>query len=197
MIKIQCDVDIDFFDRDDLLSTIPHRVASRFDHGKLVKHNSGIYLQNIPFDPINGISSIDYESAEKRGYFKIDILNVNAYKGIKNEKHIEQLLSTEPLWDLLHENTICDQLSHINGYHSLISTVNPRSIEELAMVLALIRPGKKHLIDRCAKSGFDSIQEEIWKKTTDGSYAFKKSHAIAYAHLIIMQLNLICETASV
>ena len=39
------------------------------------------------------------------------------------------------------------------------------------------------------------IEAEIWTKPTDGSYAFKKSHAISYAHLIVMQLNLICEQA--
>lgn len=193
MKKIQCDVDIDFFDRDTLLCSIHHRTASRIDKNELKKHNSGIYLQKIPFDPASGLSSIDYISAENRGYFKIDILNVSAYKGISSEQHITRLLTIEPLWDLLHEKDVCDQLSHINGYHLLLSTVNPRTIEELAMVLALIRPGKKHLVNKCSKEGFGSIRDEIWEKTTNGSYAFKKSHAISYAHLIIMQLNLICE----
>ena len=32
--------------------------------------------------------------------------------------------------------------------------------------------------------------KEVWKKPKDGSYFFKKSHAIAYAHAIVVQMNL-------
>ena len=34
---------------------------------------------------------------------------------------------------------------------------------------------------------------EVWKKPSDGSYYFKKAHAIAYAHAVVLQMNLICE----
>ena len=192
-MKVQCDVDIDFANRDDILSKIPHVVASRLEKGELKKHNSGIYLQKIPVNPLTGLCAIDYETAELRGYFKIDFLNVSAYKDIKNEEHIIRLLEIEPMWELLHEKDICDQLAHVNGYDQLLSKLNPRSIEELAMVLALMRPGKKHLISKCEVSGFESITNEIWVKTPDG-FSFKKSHSVAYAHLIVMQLNKLCES---
>jgi len=195
-MKVQGDVDIDFANRDDLLSLIPHVVASRYEKGELKKHNSGIYLQNIPKNPLTGICSIDYEAAAARGYFKIDFLNVSAYQGIRNEKHIEQLLSIDPIWELLYEKDICDQLVHVNGYNQLLSKLRPASIEELAIVLALIRPGKKHLLSKCLEAGYTSINDEIWTKPEDNSYYFKKSHATSYAHLIVMQLNKICETVS-
>lgn len=192
---IQADVDIDFFDRETLLTKIPHVVASRVDKDEIKKHNTGVYFQKIPVNPLTGLSSIDYETAENRGYFKIDLLNVNVYKDIKNEQHIDRLLSIEPLWELLYEKDICDQLFHINGYHNLLLRLKPKSITELAMVLALIRPGKKHLTEKCEKEGFESIKDEIWLKTED-TYSFKKSHAVSYAHVIILQLNLICEQLS-
>lgn len=194
MTKIQCDVDIDFPDREAILSKISHVAASHFVKNKLVKHNTGVYFQKIPYNPLTDSASIDFESAENRGYFKIDFLNVSAYNGIKDEAHIERLLAVEPIWELLEEKDICDNLAHVNGYNVLLKELKPRSVEELAMVLALIRPGKKHLTSKCITKGFDSIKNDIWTKPTDGTYIFKKSHAISYAMLIVMQLNLLCET---
>ena len=194
MSKVQCDIDIDFFDRETILSKIPHVIAGRYDRGEYKRHNTGVYLQKIPVNPLSGLSAIDYETAQQRGYFKIDFLNVGAYKGIKNEEHIEKLIATEPLWDLMYEQEVCDQLFHVNGYHTLLAQLKPKSIEELAIVLALIRPGKKHLIPICIEKGFQEIQQDVWVKTTD--YSFKRSHGIAYAHVIVMQLNLLCENIS-
>lgn len=186
------DIDIDFYNRDQLLEQIPHVVAARVEHGEIKKHNTGIYLQEIPVNPLTGLASIDYETAEARGYFKIDFLNVGAYKDVQDESHIKKLLNIEPIWELMYEKEVCDQLFHINGYHQLLQKLKPANILELATVLALIRPGKKHLIEQCENEGFDSVQSEVWIKTED-AYSFKKSHAIGYAHVIVMQLNLICE----
>ena len=70
------DIDLDLPDRKKVLDIMNHIPASIQNK----KHNTGVYFQNIPYDPINEISSIDYREAEKRGYFKIDLLNVNIYK---------------------------------------------------------------------------------------------------------------------
>ena len=59
------------------------------------------------------------------------------------------------------------------------------------MILALIRPGKRHLIGRT----WDELQTVIWEKPADNSYYFKRSHAIGYATVIALQMNLICEKA--
>lgn len=189
------DIDIDFPDRKTVLDLIKHIPAMIDDNGTFKKHNTGVYCHSIPYNPLTGTASIDYKSAEDRGYFKIDFLNVTAYKDVKNEEQLTNLLNTEPLWDLLYEKEICDQLFHINGYHNLLAELKPTSIVELAMVLAMIRPGKKYLIPVCKDKGFQSIKDEIWTKTED-SYFFKKAHAISYASVIVVQLNLICEKLS-
>ena len=62
-----------------------------------------------------------------------------------------------------------------------------KSIEQLAAVLAIIRPAKRYLLDKT----WTEIMEEVWIKPTDGSYFFKKSHAVAYAQAIVVQMNLI------
>ena len=185
------DVDLDFPDREKILDIIQHIPASIITNGVVKKHNTGVYCQRIPINPLTNTASIDYKEAERRGYFKIDFLNVSAYVGVVNEAHLIKLMNTPPIWDLLHEKEICDQLTHINGYHSLLAKLKPTSIQDLAMVLALMRPGKKH-----ESQGFESIKDEIWTKPEDGNYYFKHSHSVGYAHLIVMQLNLLIETLS-
>ena len=182
------DIDIDFADRTQALKVLKH-IDARIDTSK--KHNTGIYCTSVPYDPITGISTLDYKTAEERGYFKIDFLNVNVYEGVKSKEHLTQLLNEEPLWNLLEEKEFCDKIFHVNGYHNLIAELKPSSIEELAIFLALLRPGKKHLIPVCKEKGFQAISDEIWTKTAE--YSFKKSHSIGYAHAIVVQMNLICE----
>ena len=67
------DIDIDFADRSVLLGKIEHRVA-KLDTGK--KHNTGVYVTECPHNPVDNLSTIDYKTAEERGYFKLDFLNV-------------------------------------------------------------------------------------------------------------------------
>ena len=189
------DIDVDFANRDDILNIIKHIPASIRDKDTLKKHNTGVYCSTIPYNPLTDTASIDYKTADDRGYFKIDFLNVGAYHGVKNEEHLKQLLDVEPLWDLLESKDVCDQLFHINGYHNLLADLKPKSIVELAMVLAMIRPGKKHLVPVCKEKGFKSINDEIWTKT-ENAYFFKKAHAVSYASVIVVQLNLLCERIS-
>lgn len=184
------DIDIDFSDRNKILDMIEHRIAMRKDKGKSIKHNTGIYVQEIPHDAFTNISTIDYETAETRGYFKIDFLNVSIYEGVRDEKHLQDLLDTEPLWDLLEHREIVEQLFHINAHYDLVNKLKPASIEQLAAVLAIIRPAKRNLVNK----SWDEIMLSVWERPVDtDQYFFKKSHAIAYACAIVVQLNLICE----
>jgi hypothetical protein len=186
------DIDIDFPDRDRALSLLQHIKASRLDKDKLVPHNTGVYLQSIPHDPITNLSNIDYKSAEERGYFKIDFLNVNVYKGVKDEEHLIQLMEQEPLWDLLLDESFVSLLFHLNGHIDILKQNPPTSVEKLAAILAIIRPAKRHLVGK----SWDEIFEEVWKRPENGEYFFKKSHAHSYAMAIVVQMNLICEKIS-
>lgn len=180
------DIDLDFYDRDTILSRLPHRIAA-LETGE--KHKTGVYFTEIPHNPLNNYSTIDYKTAEERGYFKIDFLNVGIYKTVKNEEHLRSLLNREPIWELLEHKDFVDQLFHLTGHSELTKTLKPRNIEQLAAVLAIIRPSKRHL----AKSSWDIIDKEVWIKPTDGQYHFKKSHAIAYASAVVVHMNLICD----
>lgn len=186
------DIDIDFNDRDEALKLFKHIKASRDDNGKLVKHNTGVYLHEVPVDAVSGLSSIDYTQAEENGYFKIDFLNVGLYKGVRDENHLVHLMNTEPLWDLLEQDDFVNLLFHVNGHGNILRQMKPKSIEELAAVLAMIRPAKRHLIGK----PWNEVMLDIWVRPENEEYYFKKSHAIAYASAIVVQMNLICEGIS-
>ncbi len=186
------DIDIDFADRTKILDIIKHVPASIVENGVNRKHNTGVYVTSIPVNPLTGYASLDYKTAEERGYFKIDFLNVSVYKDVKDEDHLKKLLETEPLWDLLLEDEFSNNLFHVNGHGNVLRTMKPRSIEELAAVLAMIRPAKRYLI---GKDWLD-VKKEVWLKPENDEYYFKKAHAIAYAHAIVVQMNLLCEQLS-
>jgi DNA polymerase III alpha subunit len=180
------DIDIDFANRDQILALLPHRAAT-LDGVK--KHNTGIYTTEIPHNPIDNHATIDYKTAETRGYFKIDFLNVSIYKGVRNEQHLESLVNQQPMWELFEHREFVDQVFHISGHSSLLSKLKPQSIEQLAAVLAIIRPAKRYLAD----SSWDQIFKEVWCKPDNDQYYFKKSHAYSYAMAVIVHANLLCE----
>ena len=180
------DVDIDFFDRDETLKLFKHTPASIIKNDKTEKHKTGVYFHAIPINPVTKNASLDYKKAEDRGYFKIDMLNVNIYKNVKSEQELVELMIQEPDWDMLKDPKVVDQLFHLNGHFNIVSKLEPKNIEQLAAVLAIIRPAKRGLM---YKDWID-IMKEVWVRPTDGSYFFKKSHAVAYAQAIVVQMNL-------
>jgi hypothetical protein len=186
------DIDIDFPDRTQALDIIKHVPASIEANGVFKKHNTGVYCHAIPYNPITDLSNIDYKNAEQRGYFKIDLLNVSIYKDIKSEEHLIQLMETEPLWDLLEQDEFTDLLFHINGHGDILRAMKPKNLEQLAAVLAMIRPAKRYLIGK----DWTTVIQEIWIKPSNDEYYFKKAHAIAYAQAIVVQMNIICESIS-
>ena len=183
------DIDIDFANRKDILDIIDHVPAAMVDNGVYKRHNTGVYCQSIPVNPLTGTASIDYKQADDLGYFKIDFLNVSLYQGIKNEQHLTKLMNTEPLWDLLEQDEFTELLFHVNGHGDILRKTKPRTVEQLAAVLAMIRPAKRHLIGK----SWDEVFEEVWVKPENDEYYFKKAHAIAYAVVVVVQMNLICE----
>jgi hypothetical protein len=187
------DIDIDFLDREQALALFKHVRASRIDDNKLVKHNTGVYLHEVPVKAVENLCAVPYEEAEERNYFKIDFLNVGIYKGVRDEAHLIQLMETEPLWDLLLDDEFIQNLFHVNGHGSILRQSKPKSIEQLAAVLAMIRPAKRYLIGK----DWTTVMTEVWTKPENEDYFFKKSHATAYAVAIVVQMNLICEQISV
>ena len=189
-MKFKSDIDIDFADREQILTLLAHTPAGIIRDDKLTKHNTGVYFTDIPKDPFTGYASLDYNVAEDRGYFKLDFLNVNLYKQVRDETHLVELMR-EPDWAKLYDPVVCAQLMHVNNHYDLLLQMSEPvdSIPRLAMFLAIIRPGKRHLVGKTWKE----VADTVWVKPNDDVYYFKKAHAISYSQLVVVNLNLLDE----
>ncbi len=186
-MTFKSDIDIDFGNRDLILQHIKHIPAAMRNVSPIRKHNTGVYVTEIPYDALNDMANIDYVEAEDRGYVKLDFLNVHVYQDIKSENELLDLMKL-PNWELLKKKEFVEQLVHLgNHYNNLQKMPEPvDSIPRLAMFLACIRPAKKHLIGKT----WSEVSKTVWDKVDDG-YSFKKSHSIAYAHLVVVHMNLL------
>ena len=194
MRPVKTDVDIDCFNRDGILEKL-ECIYGRIDRaeGKFEKHPTGVYFQNIPRDPVTNMSTLDHRIANDYGYFKIDFLNVNMYENVRDEQHLIELIDKEPPWDFFEYEEITDQLFHLKGHSNLLKKYKPRSVDELAMVLAIIRPSKAYL----QKSSWEEIRKEVWVKNENADgYQFRRCHSLSYALAIIVNLNLLVERLS-
>ena len=143
---MSADIDIDFADRNQLLELIRHTPARQLHQGQVRRHNSGVYVTDIPQDPVNRCAAIDYETAEKLGYFKIDLLNMSVYQLITGPEHYAKVLAQEPAWSRLWTDTEwAKQLVHVGNYTDLLQEMQPDSIPRMAAFISIIRPGKAHL----------------------------------------------------
>ena len=94
----------------------------------------------------------------------------------------------EPDWSMLKNRPTVEQLIHLGNSFDLIQRMPEpiNSIPRLAMFLAAIRPAKRHLLGRT----FKEINQTVWDKDQTG-YSFKRSHAVAYAQLVVVHMNLL------
>lgn len=151
-------------------------------------HPSGYYYDdNIPVDKITGNASIDHKEAESLGYQKVDLLTNTAYDSFKTKQEVLDCINREPDWNLLKDESFVKHLPHIGNHFDLVNQISPISIDELADVLALIRPGKKHLLEAYLKNK-ERTRLNLYRKPKKGFY-FKRSHSIAYSIQIVCLMN--------
>ena len=190
---MSADIDIDLADREQLLQLIQATPARQLHQGQVRRHNSGVYVTDIPYDPVNACAAIDYEQAEQLGYFKIDLLNMTVYQLITGLEHYKTMLDTEPLWERLWTDTEwTKQLVHVGNYTALLKTMRPDSIPRMAAFISIIRPGKAHL----QRQAWSTVFETVWDGDESRGYTFKKSHSISYAALVALHMNLLTPSAS-
>jgi hypothetical protein len=185
---MSADIDLDFADRDAVLKLIQHTPARQIVDGRVRRHNSGVYVTDIPWDPVHECAAIDYQTAEDRGYFKIDFLNMHVYKLVQNAEHYEQMLSDTPPWQRLWQDPQwAQQLVHIGNYTKLLKQMKPDSIPRMAAFISIIRPGKAHLQNQ----PWTIVFESVWDGDDSRGYTFKKAHALSYAMLVSLHMNVL------
>jgi hypothetical protein len=185
---MSADIDLDLANRNQLLKLIQVIPARQQHQGQVRRHNSGVYVTDIPYDPVNASAAINYEDAEQRGYFKIDLLNMSVYQLIRDPVHYEHMLSLEPNWPRLWtDRDWAEKLIHVGNYTDLLRSMKPDSIARMAAFISVIRPGKAHLQNKDWKTVFESV----WDGDGSQGYTFKHSHAIGYSTLVALHMNLL------
>jgi hypothetical protein len=185
---MSADIDIDFADRDIVLKLIRHTSARQHTDGQPRRHNSGIYVTDIPRDPVLDCAAIDYQEAEQRGYFKIDLLNMSVYQLVRDPDHYDQLLAQPPAWQRLWQDPAwASQLVHVGGRTDLLAEMRPDSVPRMAAFISVIRPGKAHL----QRQPWPEVFASVWDGDNSRGFVFKRSHAIGYATLVALHMNLL------
>jgi len=162
--------------------------------GVLKPHPCGVHPATVATDPLTNLSAVPYQDAEALGIFKLDFLHIGVYDHFQSREEIEELLNIEPPWELLKSPAVCNQLFQNLGKHfDLVSQVQPKNIMEMADVLALIRPSKRYLLKAYLNPAQrEQARKRLYEKADhEDGYHYKKSHAIAYAMVIVLQLHLI------
>jgi len=185
---MSADIDIDLADREQVLKLIGAIPARQLHQGQVRIHNSGVYATDIPYDPVNACAAIDYEQAEQFGYFKIDLLNMSVYRLIKSPEHYQTMLTMEPTWSRLWTDAEwAKQLVHIGNYTTLLQSMKPDSVPRMAAFISIIRPGKAHLQNR----PWSEVFESVWDGDESKGFVFKHAHAVGYAALVALHMNLL------
>lgn len=178
------------------------------DRGDAQPHPAGVYFyKDIP--SYQGLSLLDFKQMEQHNYQKIDILN-NTYLDNLTEVELNMfvtLIEEEDIdWSLLWAFKKPYQLSK---YPGILREFKVSSVLDVAILIALIRPGalpnydkmlKFIHTDTLLKRRTDDIKiilgetygiavfDEQFKKLgiNDGKYRYKKPHSIGYAYVLLI-----------
>lgn len=187
------DIDIDIAPKTDIQKLFPNAIRAsmveKIDNKvNLKEHPVGVYFQFIPKDIITGLAAIPFKKAEDYGYLKIDMLNLNILKHFNSKEEMRRLQKKEPNWNLLKKRKVVEKLFHLKKHYDVVQKVRPKSIQDIADIMALIRPNKKVLLDKYIENPDRYRTELFTKRVTED---MRKSHATSYALIVVLQLHLI------
>ena len=183
MPKFDIDIDVNKkVDRRDYGKPVP---IVNYEKQKILPHPSGIVLDDIPVDPDSGMVPFDYKILDDMKLTKVDLLTNHSYDVFHKKEDILNLVDKIDTidWDWFQDNDFTEKLPHLKGNSHYLNFLHPKSVEELADVLALIRPGKIHLMDEYLVKR-RAMDNRIYSRPTNDKMYMKKSHAIAYAVMI-------------
>lgn len=184
------DIDIDTlptFDPKDIFPDVVY--ASIINNGRYKKHPAGVYFQPVPVEPTQQVASVPYNLAHAFGLFKVDFLHLSLLEMFDSKEQMRELMKKPPNWSLLQDEDAVADLFQLKNHIDVLRYIQPVSVQELADCVALIRPGKRYLLDLYKRDPKYARQELYKKPLPDG--CFKKAHAIAYAFNIVLQLHMI------
>lgn len=182
------DIDIDISPNTKIGEIFNWTRASLVKNETLQPHPCGYYPQNIAVDAYTNLAAIPYAEAENAGYFKLDFLHLHFYQNFSSRHEIDRLLQLPPDWGLLQLPSVQEKLFQLAKHGDLLVEVAPRDVDELADVMALIRPGKKVLLGLYKKDKINT--RKLLYAPDENGFAFKRAHSYAYAMVVVLQLHL-------
>jgi hypothetical protein len=98
------------------------------------------------------------------------------------------------MWDMLDHREFVEQVIHIGNHYDLMKKMPEpvNTIARMAMFLSVIRPAKRHL----AGLTWKEVAANVWEKPEGEGYFFKKAHAVSYAQLVAVHMNLLTQLAN-
>lgn len=185
------DIDLDIPIGTDIRRLFPSAIpASRVEKNELTKHPCGHYFENIAVDALTGLAAIPHKEAADLGYTKVDFLHLSLLSAFKTKTEFRKACRKEPNWALFKDQDVVAQLFQIKNHYDLIQKVSPRSVQELADIVALIRPDKRYLLNDYLRNK-QKVRPMLYRSQDDDKSAFRAGHALAYSVTIVAQLNLI------
>lgn len=186
------DIDIDLANPDRVRDLFKNKItpALQIEQGEVKQHLVGVYFQTIPKDKETGIAAIPPDEAIKFGFLKVDLLSLKLLKYFESKQEIKNILKKDPDWSMLEKKEIVEQLFQLHNHFKIVAKVKPKSIEEIADTLALIRPNKRKYLEEYLKNK-DVVRKVLYVREPEDKSSFKKSHAVAYALLVALNLHLI------
>lgn len=178
------------------------------EKGEYQPHPAGVYFyKSVP--SFDGLCVLDYKTMEKNHFQKIDILNNSYLDDISStelDKYITKIENEDIDWSRLwkYEHTY-----QLGKYPGILREFKVGSVMDVAIVLALIRPGslgnydkmRTYIhTDKLLKNKSPEAQE-ILKETYgipvfaeqfkllgkhDGKYRYKKPHSIGYSYVLLI-----------
>ena len=100
------------------------------------------------------------------------------------------LIRKEPDWTLIQSPVVVPKLFQLAKHYELVTQVHPESVLELADCIALVRPHGRRLLDKYLQDR-EGTRTALYSKPVDGRAYYKRSHAVAYSLVIVLQLHLI------
>lgn len=176
------DIDIDVKSSTDRSSYGVRAMIYNSETQRIQPHPSGVYLGEVPIDKVTNLASFDYKYGDERGFMKVDLLSNTAYDSFKSKKEVIEAVDGDINWKIFTNRKIVESLPHLANHFDIVSELEPKSVEDIADVLALIRPGKEHLIKQYTKNK-EATRRQLYTRPKSGMF-FKKAHAISYALMI-------------
>lgn len=174
--------------------------ASKLEHGRMVYHASGLYFQHMPLSPnatkTRPMAAYPHAIAKSKGFMKIDLLsNRHLFwfgSGLRRrDAYLDLLSHPEFPWDRfvlesLYGKGMNPKIAQLAKWFRFARMYPPKSVDDISVLVALVRPGKKHLQGK----SLDDVRAGIWQDDNGGSpdMVFKRPHAVATAMTVCLHM---------